>query len=116
MPNPPKPDTNRARKLRKSANLPEQTAWQALRKLRVHGYPVRRQHPIGGYFADFAIVKARMIIEIDGGVHDLDGVNKKDAIRQAYLEREGWRIVRVSSETALIPDHIWARITTELGL
>ncbi|WP_375206766.1 endonuclease domain-containing protein [Hyphococcus sp.] len=66
---PAKPQIKRARHLRQTANLPEQRAWSALRTLRKHGFPVRRQHPIGPYVVDFAIVRERLVIEIDGGVH-----------------------------------------------
>jgi len=110
------PDTYRARKLRRETNLPEQKAWQVLRKLRPLGYPVRRQHPIGGYFVDFAIVKARLIIEVDGSVHNQAEIKARDAERQAYLESVGWKVLRVSAETALSGDLLWERVTAELGL
>ena len=81
------PDTYRARRLRAEANTPEQVAWQALRVLRTLGHPVRRQHPIAGYVADFAIIKARLVIEIDGSVHDVEALRAADAERQAEIER-----------------------------
>jgi len=109
-------EIHRARRLRQSANLPEQKAWQALRQLRKYGYPVRRQHPIGGYIVDFAIIKARLIIEIDGSIHTREDVQLRDAERQAYLEKLGWRVLRIEAEAALSADELIARLTQVLGL
>jgi very-short-patch-repair endonuclease len=52
------PAIRRARHLRKSANAPEDIAWQTLRTLRDHGFPARRQHPIHDMIVDFAITRA----------------------------------------------------------
>ena len=80
-----RPIIHSARRLRQSANAPEDVAWQALRELRKYGYAVRRQHPIGPYIVDFAIQKAMLAIEIDGGIHNLDAVRLRDELRQADL-------------------------------
>lgn len=106
----------RARRLRQESNLPEQQAWKVLRTLRQHGFPVRRQHPIGPFVADFAITRARMIIEIDGGVHRLDEVADRDKRRDVYFEREGWRVLRFSATEALNEDYLFGRVTEALGL
>ncbi|MEZ5997310.1 MAG: endonuclease domain-containing protein [Hyphomonas sp.] len=111
-----RPAVDRARKFRQQANTPEQVAWQVLRELRRYGHPVRRQHPVGGYIADFAVVSARLAIEIDGGIHDQEAVAISDATRQADLERMGWRVLRVRAEEALHPDVLWARVSEALGL
>ena len=110
------PDIHNARRLRQSANTPEQKAWQTLRQLRRYGYPVRRQHPIGGYIVDFAIVKARLIIEIDGSIHAREDVKLRDEERQAYLEKLGWHVLRIEADVALSADHLMARVTQALGL
>ena len=59
-----------ARVLRNNATRPERDAWAWLRTLNAEGVTVRRQHPIGRYVADFAIMRARLAIEIDGPVAD----------------------------------------------
>jgi very-short-patch-repair endonuclease len=87
-----------------------------LRKLRALGFPVRRQHPIGPYFADFAVERAKLVIEIDGGIHRLDDVRLRDAERQSAIEALGWKFMRVDTETAMSADHLWAMVTKELGL
>ncbi len=106
----------RARRLRRAANAPEKAAWQALRSLREQGFPVRRQHPIGRFIVDFAIVKANLVVEIDGGVHRWAPVADRDAIREKEIAERGWRVVRVPAETAMSKDHLLALVQKGLGL
>ncbi len=61
-------------KLRKSAKRlrTEQTdaEWKLWHKLRAHrfgGYKFKRQFPVGPYIADFVCLKAKLIVELDGG-------------------------------------------------
>lgn len=54
------------------------------------------QYQIGPYQLDFAIVDMKLDIEIDGEQHYLDErIVKSDARRNAYLEAEGWKIIRI---------------------
>lgn len=112
----PRPFTNRARSLRKSANTPEQIAWGTLRELRRQGFPVRRQHAVGRFIVDFAIVKAKLAIEIDGGIHKLPAVAENDANREKEIIEKGWRVLRVPAATAMSRDHLCALVQEELGL
>lgn len=109
-------NTKRARSLRKIANTPEQIAWEALRQLRKQGFPVRRQHPIGKFIADFAIVKEKLVIEIDGGIHALPEVAERDMKREQMLVSNGWRVLRIPAETAMSKDHLFALVQKELNL
>ena len=54
----------------------------------------RRQHPIGQYIADFVCLEKKLIIELDGGQHALPGEILKDRQRDAWLEKEGYTVVR----------------------
>lgn len=110
------PAIRRARRLRKSANAPEDFAWQTLRTLRDHGFPVRRQHPINGIIVDFAITRARLVIEIGGGIHNLPDVQKRDEERDKLLENLGWTALRIPAENALHPDHLMRLVQEKLGL
>jgi very-short-patch-repair endonuclease len=62
----------------------------------LNGLKFRRQDPIGPYFADFACVGQRFVIEIDGSYHD--AVCEADLNREAYLHARGWRVIRFSAE------------------
>ena len=68
--------------------------WNALRKLPVFGTHFRRQVAIGPYVVDFACLRARLLIEIDGGQHNRDTNHRSDAERTKWLEREGYRVIR----------------------
>ncbi len=105
-----------ARRLRRRTNAPESAAWEALRSLRKFGVVVRRQHPIGGFVVDFAIVRSKIVIEIDGGVHRLDEVALRDAGRQAAIEARGWRVIRIKADDAMNADWLIGRIQCELGI
>jgi len=91
-------------------------AWAVLRELRAFGYPVRRQHPVGPFAVDFAIERARLVIEIDGGIHALDEVRLRDAERQRVIESLGWRVLHIDARAALSGDHLWAEVIAALGL
>ena len=65
------PKPSRARLLRENATQSESLLWQLLRRKQLCGLKFRRQHPIGPFFADFACVSRKLVIEIDGGYHDV---------------------------------------------
>jgi len=69
----------------------ERRLWAALRDRRLQSYKFRRQHPIGRFVVDFACTKHRLVIEADGGQHN---ESTADIRRTAWLESEGWRVMR----------------------
>lgn len=73
----------------------EVVLWLHLRDLRKIGYNFRRQHPIGPYIADFAILSGKLVIEVDGATHGSDEELAHDCRRDAYLRANGWRVLRV---------------------
>ncbi|MDP2261304.1 MAG: DUF559 domain-containing protein [Caulobacter sp.] len=89
--------TKRARRLRKAMPLSEKKLWEALRKLDLG---IRRQAPIGRYIADFAHHGASLVIEVDGRRHDLPEAQLKDAERDAWLESQGYRVIRIRDDLA----------------
>jgi very-short-patch-repair endonuclease len=78
--------------------LPETVLWRSLRTLRLH---VRRQVPIGRFIADFVVHAAGLVIEVDGGWHDLDGAQLQDAIRDDWLRSQGYRVLRFRNQQVL---------------
>jgi very-short-patch-repair endonuclease len=68
----------------------EHRLWRELRG-RSLGAKFRRQVPVGSYIADFACLPKKLLVEVDGGQH-LD--NAWDAIRDAWLRSQGFRILR----------------------
>lgn len=84
----------RARELRRAVTDAERKLWWHLRRLPKSGSHWRRQATIGQYFADFAEHKLRIVIELDGGQHAMTGHAARDLIRSAYLQRQGYRVLR----------------------
>jgi len=73
----------------------EQRLWKELRKLDAH---IRRQAPIGRYIADFACQAKKLVIEVDGEVHErLDEVVLRDHERSEWLRGQGYRVVRFTN-------------------
>ena len=94
----------RARGLRARMNYPEQRLWKELRKLDAH---IRRQAPIGKYVADFACHSKRLVIEVEGGVHEVFAeVALRDIERTAWLEGQGDKVLRFTSKQVL--DDVYA--------
>lgn len=59
----------RARDLREDASTTEPKLWPRLCKGRM-GASFRKQHPIGPYFADYCCVSLKLVVEVDGPLHD----------------------------------------------
>ncbi len=89
-----------ARILRKDSTLAEDKLWQELRGSKL-GAKFRRQHPIEDYVVDFFCVKQKLIIEVDGGIHNQAEVKVKDKERQALLTFYGNRFLRFTNEEVL---------------
>ena len=85
-----------ARQFRKEPTQSEAILWKALRKQQVEGRKFRRQQPIGRFVVDFFCASERLIVEIDGGIHESQ--KNLDHQRQLLLESLGLRFLRVSSE------------------
>ncbi len=69
--------------------------WQHLRQLRKRGFHFRRQVPIKNFIVDFACYHPRVIVERDGSQHSMSPHRLRDTIRDAKLEADGFKIVRV---------------------
>jgi len=91
----------------------EDRLWQALRKLKAN---FRRQAPMGFYVVDFVCHAAKLVIEIDGYYHSLPERQEKDAERDAWLNRQGYRVLRFStSEVQASLASVCDRIEAELS-
>jgi very-short-patch-repair endonuclease len=81
--------------LRDHLTSAEQLLWQQLRDRRCAGLKFRRQHPIGKYIVDFYCDQLKLIIEIDGSIHEqLQGY---DNVRQKELSSLGFMIIRFTN-------------------
>ena len=81
--------------LRKSMTKEERHLWyDCLKQLPV---TVHRQKVLGSYIVDFYIASAKIVIELDGSQHYEPAHQKKDALRDAYLQDLGCIVLRYSN-------------------
>jgi len=83
-----------ANELRQELTDAEIILWSVLKNKGLMNYRFRRQHPIGPFIVDFANVKYKLVIEVDGDTHSSDEEIAYDNRRTRYLEAQGWRILR----------------------
>ena len=88
-----------ARSFRQVSTSAEAALWKALRRRRLGGLKFRRQHPVDGFIVDFYCAERRLIVEVDGSVHDRQ--RAADEERQAILDASGYRVVRLHNDTVL---------------
>lgn len=88
----------RARRMRKEMTDAERAVWMKVRGKRL-GYGFRRQHPIGNFIVDFVCIERGIIVELDGGQHSEQ--TEYDAQRTAWLEGQGYRVLRFWNHEAL---------------
>jgi len=100
-----------ARALRANRTEAELRLWQRLRDRQLDGAKFRRQTPVAPYIADFMCYEARLIVEVDGGQHSPEA----DADRTAWLESQGFRVIRFWNHDVLQnTDGVLERIREEL--
>ncbi|KKT96755.1 MAG: Leucine-tRNA ligase [Parcubacteria group bacterium GW2011_GWA2_45_15] len=84
---------DRRRELRNRATEEENILWSELRNGKL-GYRFRRQHSFGGYILDFYCAKKRLIIEIDGGIHESVSNKEYDEVRDKYFKELDYKVLR----------------------
>lgn len=100
-----------ARRNRENATLAEQYLWEHLRR-KALGVDFLRQHIIGDYIVDFVSRHDGLVIEVDGGYHSEPQQQEDDVIRENYLERMGYHVMRFSNEEVLFNiDRVIKQIT-----
>jgi very-short-patch-repair endonuclease len=97
----------RAKELRKEATPTEKLLWERLRGRRLSGFKFRRQAPMGRGIADFYCPECKLIVEIDGDIHDFQ--TEEDGLRTKEMESFGYRVIRFRNEEIL------SNIETVLG-
>ncbi len=88
----------RVRELRKNQTSAENIFWEIVRGKRFLGLKFRRQHQIGNYIVDFYCHSEKLIIELDGGIHNEPEQQKRDRQRDDYLKSLGHQILRFKNQ------------------
>jgi very-short-patch-repair endonuclease len=88
----------RARELRRDCTEAEQILWARLRNRQVNGFKFRRQQVISGFVADFYCDETRLVIEVDGSIHELENVKKRDVLKENVFIDRGLFVLRFKNE------------------
>ena len=73
----------------------EATLWKCLRNNQLAGLHFRRQHVIAGVIADFYCRQARLVVEVDGPVHQ--ELVDNDTARDVLLRSVGFDVLRLTN-------------------
>ncbi len=87
----------RRRGLRKNQTETEKKLWWQIRG-NILGVKFKRQHSIGGYILDFYCAEKKLIIELDGEIHNTKEAQEYDAVRDKYFSDLGYRTIRFLNE------------------
>ena len=102
----------RAKTLRKIMTNAEKLLWTALKDKQLDGFKFRRQHPIWIFVADFYCHQAKLIVELDGAIHQQ--TKAKDLNRTAELKNFGIKVIRFANEEVLEDlNHVLSQIRNE---
>lgn len=87
----------RAKELRNRMTPAEELLWK---HIHINEWKVkfRRQHPIANYIVDFYCHLVKLVIELDGGIHEDEQVKTKDKIREDHLKSLGLHVIRFKNE------------------
>ena len=84
-----------AKENRKNQTEAESILWNQIRG-KALGATFLRQYIIGDYITDFACLEPKLVIEVDGGYHS-EPRQIDDAVRQEWLEEQGFKVIRFSN-------------------
>ena len=90
-----------ARELRKNDTSAEDLLWRNLRNKKMDDLKFRRQHPINKFIADFYCHEVKLVIEVDGSVHDGKVAKESDEGRTYELKELGITVIRFRNEEVL---------------
>jgi MurNAc alpha-1-phosphate uridylyltransferase len=90
-----------AKENRSTPTPAEEKLWTLLKTKELEGHKFRRQHIIGSYITDFVCLDKRLVIEIDGLIHQLPENKEADKIRTQWLNYIGFKVIRFINDEVL---------------
>ena len=101
------------RALRQNLTPAERVLWQELRSRKLLNTKWRRQENIGQFIADFLCKEHKLIVEVDGGIHELQ--YEYDQRRTEIINVLGYRVLRFQNEEILgTISHVLKKISEEI--
>ncbi|WP_461639300.1 endonuclease domain-containing protein [Labilibaculum euxinus] len=92
---------SRAKELRRNMTKSEKLLWTEIRNRKLNGLKFRRQHPINIFIADFYCHEIKLVIELDGNIHDSEENKEYDEGRTAELGYLGVKVIRFTNEEVI---------------
>lgn len=86
------------KKLRRRMTPMESVLWEMLRNRRFRRLKFRRQVNIGPFIADFLCKEYKVIIELDGSIHNEVDQKEYDLHRDEFLTKRGYNVLRFKNE------------------
>ena len=80
--------------MRHESTWAEKTLWRQLRNRKLEGLKFRRQQPLGSYILDYYCAEKGLVVELDGGQHDIPEERDYDLRRTQFLSDEGLEVIR----------------------
>ena len=90
-----------SRELRQVSTDAEKLLWAELRNRKLNGLKFRRQHPIDNYIADFYCHERKLVIELDGAVHDVKENEDYDKARTFELKDLSINVLRFRNDEVI---------------
>ena len=95
------------RRFRKNQTKAEKVFWAKSRNRQIDGYKILRQYPIrfemdnniNFFIADFYCHEVKLVIEIDGGIHETQ--KEYDEMREQIINLLGFRVIRFTNDEVL---------------
>ena len=87
----------KAKELRRYETEAEKRLWAKLCRNQMLGLQFRRQHPINRFIVDFYCVKVKLVIEVDGNIHELPENKVYDIGRSQILNDFGITVIRFTN-------------------
>jgi very-short-patch-repair endonuclease len=91
-------ETIKRRQLRNKLTETEAILWMRLKAKQVNGFRFRRQYSVGPYVADFYCPEAKLVVEIDGGIHLTTEAQLYDKEREEYMNSLGLKTIRFTND------------------
>ena len=88
----------KAKELRRYETDAEKMLWSKLCRNQMVGLQFRRQHPINKFIADFYCARLKLVIEVDGSIHELPENQAYDIGRSEILNDFGITVIRFSND------------------
>jgi very-short-patch-repair endonuclease len=92
---------DRRKALRKDLTYAEACLWILLKNKQLEGRKFRRQHSIENYIVDFYCASEKLVIEVDGSIHDNLGQADADELRDRRLQILGFKTLRLDNDLVI---------------